>query len=196
MTTYIVSEDIEGLIFDFDGTIVDSMPVHFLSWKAAFGAFDARFTETFFYDHAGFSLIDVVKAYNREQGTSLSPEAVVAKKDAAHAAYLDRTRPIPVVVDLIERYHGRLPMAVATGNSRRLTEPLMEKLNLTRFFDGVVFGEDVENSKPHPDCFIEAARIIGVPPQRCEVFEDGDPGIEAARRAGMKVTDIRAWLQG
>ena len=191
---YTISKDIAALIFDFDGTIVDSMPVHFLSWKATFAAFGASFSETFFYDHAGFSLIDVVKAYNREMGTRLSPSEVVAQKDANHLVYLDRTRPIPVVVSLIERYHGRLPMAVATGNSRRLTEPLMAKLNLARFFDAVVFGEDVKNSKPHPDCFLEAARRIGVPPEKCEVFEDGAPGIEAAKRAGMQVVDIREWL--
>ncbi len=193
--SYEVAEDIEGLIFDFDGTLVDSMPSHYLSWRAAFGAFGATFTERFFYDHAGVSLIGVVTAFNREMGTSLPPVEVVTKKNAHHVTYLDQTKPIEPVLDIVRRYHRRLPMAVATGNSRTLTAPLMERLDLGKYFDAVVFGEDVQKGKPDPESFLTAARMIGVEPNRCEVFEDGLPGLEAARRAGMKVTDIRPWLR-
>jgi HAD superfamily hydrolase (TIGR01509 family) len=191
---YEVSKEIQGLIFDFDGTIVDSMPSHLLSWKAAFSAFGRTFSERFFYDHAGFSLIGVVEAYNNEMGTALVPSAVVAAKDENHLAYLDQTKPIPQVLDIVRHYHGRLPMAVATGNSRRLTVPLMDTLKLAKYFKVVVFGEDVVKGKPDPECFLKAAHAMGVPQERCEVFEDGDPGIEGARRAFMKVTDIRPWL--
>ena len=142
--SYEVTAEIEGLIFDFDGTIVDSMPAHYLSWKEAFSSFGADFSESFCYDNAGMSLIAVVEAYNRETGADLPPAEVVALKDRCHVAHLPSMRTIPQVMEVVERYHGVLPMAVATGSTRRLTLPLMEQLGLTAYFDAVVFGEDVE----------------------------------------------------
>ena len=192
---YEISKDIDALIFDFDGTLVDSMPSHLLSWQAAFGAYGQTFTEQFFYEHAGVSLTGVVEAFNRAMGTALSPAAVVAKKDSRHSAYLDKIRPIPTVMEIVRHCYGHLPMAVATGNSRALTEPLMASLDLTKYFNTVIYGEDVRDGKPDPECFLKAAGALGVSPSRCEVFEDGDPGILAARRAGMKVTDVRPWLK-
>ena len=192
---YQVTHGIQGLIFDFDGTLVDSMPAHLLSWKAAFSAFGMAFSERFFYDNAGLSLIGVVEAYNREMRTNLPPADLVALKNTKHTAFLDEIRAIPQVLEVVERYHGVLKMAVATGSTRNVTEPLMARLNLRGYFDAVIYGEDVENGKPHPDSFLKAARAMNVPPQTCEVFEDGDPGLEGAKRAGMKATDIRPWLR-
>lgn len=194
--TYTVTPEIKALLFDFDGTIVDSMPAHCHSWVDAFSAFGAAVSERFIYDHAGVSLIGVVKIYNQQNGTDLSPSEVVTEKDRRLIAHLDEIRIIPEVMRIIERYHGVLPMAVVTGNSRNLTEPLMKRLNLTRYFETVIFGDEVENGKPHPEGFLKAAMTIGAAPHQCEVFEDGDLGLEAGRRAGMKVTDIRPWLEG
>ena len=193
--TYRISANIRGLIFDFDGTIVDSMPIHYLSWREAFATCHADFSEDFFYRHAGVSLVKVVEHYNAEHGTFLSPEAVVRLKDDAHAKYLPQTTLIPPVMQIIEAYHGKLPMAVATGNSKNLTAPLLERLALEKFFDAVVYGDDVHHPKPHPECFLKAASLIDVPASACEVFEDGEAGLEGARRAGMKATDIRPWLE-
>lgn len=191
---YSISSTVRALIFDFDGTIVDSMPIHFLSWREAFSSLGAVFDEKFFYENAGVSLVGVVETYNRHNGTALSPQEVVARKDAAHLKYLPHTPIIPQVVDVIKANHGILPMAIATGNSRNLTEPLISSLGLQRYFNAIVYGEDVENPKPHPDCFLKAASMLEVEPSWCEVFEDGDAGIEGAKRAGMKATDIRPWL--
>jgi HAD superfamily hydrolase (TIGR01509 family) len=194
--TYKIAKEIDGLIFDFDGTIVDSMPAHLLSWREAFSSFGAPFTERFFYDSAGASFIGVVERYNREMGTDLPPNEVVRLKNKSHVAHLSMTRTIPQVMSIIERYHGVLPMAVATGNSKSMTAPLMDRLKLTQYFVAVVYGEDVKNSKPDPECFLKAAQAIHVAPEKCEVFEDGDLGLEAAKQAGMKATDVRPWLPG
>ena len=191
---YTVSPSTKGLIFDLDGTIVDSMPAHLLSWQAAFRAFGETFTEEFCYAHAGVSLTGVVEIFNRENGTSLSPEAVVSKKDEAFVTYLDRIRPIPQVLDILKRYNGKLPMAVASGNTRPLSVVLLERLGLIEYFDALVFGEEVSTPKPDPESFLTAARLMGVPPKTCEVFEDGDHGLAAAKRAGMIAVDIRPWL--
>lgn len=192
--TYQVTSDIQGLIFDFDGTVVDSMPAHYLSWRAAFSSYGCDFSEQFCYDNAGLSLTGVVALYNREMKTDLPPDDVVALKGRHHVAFLDEIEPIPQVLAVIRRYHGRLKMAVATGSVRELTEPLMARLDLARYFETVVCGEDVAHGKPHPASFLKAASAMTVPAARCEVFEDGDAGLEAARRAGMKATDIRPWL--
>lgn len=191
---YAISEDIRGLIFDFDGTIVDSMPVHFLSWREAFAKHGADFTESFCYRHAGVSLEGVVKLYNEAYGTSLNPALIVAQKDEAHQKYLFQTPVIPQIIDIINSNFGKRPMAVATGNTRKLTEPLMNHLGLQKYFRTVIYGEEVTHPKPHPESFLLAAAAIGVEPAHCEVFEDGDAGLEGARRAGMKATDIRPWL--
>ena len=191
---YNVSPSTQGLIFDFDGTIVDSMPAHFLSWQEAFSAFGETFLEPFFYAHAGVSLIGVVEAYNRENSTALSPTAVVKSKEQAFRRHTDRIVPIPQVLDVMNQYRGRLPMAVATGNTRLHTLPLMERLGLRDYFDALVFGDDVSKPKPSPECFLKAANLIGVSPEHCVVFEDGVPGLEGARRAGMTAVDIRPWV--
>ena len=191
---YRITENIRGLIFDFDGTIVDSMPVHFLSWKEAFALHGADFTESFCYRHAGVSLEGVVKLYNETFGTNLNPALVVSQKDDAHRKYLFQTPVIPEIFDIIRDNFKKRPMAIATGNTRTLTEPLLAHLGLNPYFKAVIYGGEVTHPKPHPESFLKAAAAMGVEPAFCEVFEDGDAGLEGARRAGMKATDIRPWL--
>jgi HAD superfamily hydrolase (TIGR01509 family) len=193
---YQISNDIRALIFDFDGTLVDSMPANLASWQESFASFGHRFDEAFFYRHAGVSLVGVVKLYNDAHGSTLDPEAVADLKTRLHVKYVPQTRLIEPVIDVVRRHHGKVPMAVASGNARTGVEAVMETLRISHFFDAVVCGEDVPLPKPAPDCFLTAARLIGVSPTSCEVFEDAAPGIEGARRAGMKATDIRQWLSG
>ncbi|MBN2715146.1 MAG: HAD-IA family hydrolase [Deltaproteobacteria bacterium] len=192
--TYLISPDTQGLIFDFDGTIVDSMPMHYLSWRESFAHFNADFPKDFFYETAGVTLPDIVSIYNQRYGTALDAEVVVMNKEIAHAKYLLSTPIIPEVMSVIEKYYDVVPMAIATGNSKKLTEPLIVKLGLKKYFKAIVYGEDVTNPKPDPECFLKAASLLNVHASQCEVFEDGDAGLTGARRAGMKAVDVRPWL--
>jgi len=95
------------------------------------------------------------------------------------------------VVEVVRKYHGALPMAVASGGTRRNIGLQLETLQLKKYFEVILSADDDIKPKPAPDIFLEAARRLGVEPEHCQVFEDGDLGLDAARTAGMLATDIR-----
>jgi HAD superfamily hydrolase (TIGR01509 family) len=192
---YIIDENIKGLIFDFDGTIVDSMPVHYLSWSKAFEMNDVIFNEEFFYEKAGLSLVSVVEEYNKRYNRDLNAKSVAELKNKLHYDYISELKLIKPVFEVIKSYSNILPMAIATGSDRDITLYTIERLKIDKYFKGIVSADDVENSKPDPEVFLKAAELINIVPEQCEVFEDGLPGLEGARAAGMKATDIRAWLE-
>jgi len=101
--------------------------------------------------------------------------------------------PIEPVIALVQKYHGKMPMSVGTGGHREAVEKTLEIIGLRKYFDILVTANDVTKHKPHPETFLRCAELMNVAPAECEVFEDGDLGIEAARRAGMIATDVRGW---
>ncbi|MBE0668196.1 MAG: HAD-IA family hydrolase, partial [Bacteroidales bacterium] len=101
--------------------------------------------------------------------------------------------PTEPVAALVRKYNGILPMAVGTGGHREAVEKTLEITGLRKYFDIIVTANDVEQHKPDPETFLRCAELMSVEPVFCEVFEDGDLGIEAAHRAGMIATDVRGW---
>ena len=102
-------------------------------------------------------------------------------------------KPVEPVINLVMQYHGKMPMAVGTGGYRRLAWKTMEIIGMVKYFDILVSSEDITHPKPHPETFLKCAELMGVEPSVCQVFEDGDLGIQAANAAGMKsvlVTDF------
>ena len=98
------------------------------------------------------------------------------------------------VTSILDLYHNKLPMSVGTGASRRSAMVQFETLQITHYFNAIVTADDVTIHKPEPHTFLKCAQLMGVEPGHCQVFEDGDLGIEAARKAGMMVTDIRPFI--
>jgi HAD superfamily hydrolase (TIGR01509 family) len=183
-----------GLIFDFDGTLADTMPLHWLAWQGISQRHGFRFSEDRFYSLGGVPTRLILAQLNQEQGLELDPLAVAREKEDAYLALLHRVRPIDMVVAIARAYHGRLPLAVATGGSRRVITQVLRQLNLRELFAAVVTSEDVTRQKPAPDIFLEAARRIQVPPSRCRAYEDTDLGLRAIRDAGMEAVDVRELL--
>jgi HAD superfamily hydrolase (TIGR01509 family) len=103
--------------------------------------------------------------------------------------------PIEPVTALVQKYHGKMPIAVGTGGHREAVEKTLEIIGIREYFDIIVTANDVKNHKPHPETFLRCAELMNLDPSECEVFEDGDLGIEAARRAGMIATDVRTWYE-
>ena len=190
-----IEPHIKGLIFDVYGTLVDTMPMHYLAWQQTAQSMGGDFPEPFFYELAGVPSVRIVEILNEKFGYGFNPQEFTEIKENLYMEkYLPTVNPIEPVVAVARKYQGRLPMAVATGAVQRVVQAALAATNLTDMFDTVVGADDVKHGKPAPDTFLEAARRLGVEPQYCLVYEDSDLGLEAAQRAGMTGIDVRPYI--
>jgi beta-phosphoglucomutase family hydrolase len=185
----------QAIIFDCDGTLADTMPLHFRAWQRTARRHGFSFPEHRFYALGGVPSHEIVALLAAEQGLVLDAPAVAHEKDELYVALIDQVEPIEPILDVVRRHHGRTKLAVASGGSRRTTGQALAHLGIERLFDAVVTAEDVGRHKPAPDVFLEAARRLGVPPERCLAFEDTDIGIRAIRSAGMTAVDVRLFAR-
>ncbi len=190
-----IPSHIRGLVFDCDGTIADTMPLHYRSWLEVLGPDAEKFPEALFYELAGMPTIDIIHLLNERHGCHLDPEVTRRRKSETFLRMLPEVRPIEPVVRLIREHAGKLPMAVATSGTRGSCQKTLEALGLLPLFQAIVTADDVARGKPAPDLFLVAAQKLGLRPEECLAFEDADLGIEAACAAGMDVVDIRPLVQ-
>ena len=183
-----------ALIFDCDGTLADSMPLHWRAWQAVAARYGFRFPEDRFYSMGGIPSRDIVRILSLEQGLALDPLAVARDKEAEYRPLIAQIEPINAVVGIALSNHGKIPLAVASGGSRKIIEQVLDHLRIKPLFKAIVTNEDIVNQKPAPDIFLEAARRVGVPPQFCRAYEDTDLGMTAIRAAGMEAVDVRELL--
>ena len=185
-----------GLIFDCDGTLADTMPIHYRAWRTIFDPHGIVFTEERFYQLGGMPTLKIIQLISAETGTELGdPTTMTRDKEAAFLETLAEVEPIARVVEIARTHRGVLPIAVATGGYRAVIEKTLDFVGIRHWFEALVCAEDTPKHKPEPHVFWEAARRLGnLEPSRCVVFEDTDIGMEAARRAGMVGVDVRDWL--
>lgn len=184
-----------ALIFDCDGTLADTMPTHYVAWTTMLEAHGIPFSQQRFYELAGMPSERIVELLSDESGVAVGDiVSMVNTKESIYLQSIAEMRRIDVVCEIALRYHGLLPLAVASGGERAVVNATVGAIGLTHIFDAVVGAEDTERHKPEPDVFIEAARRLGAEPAGCFVFEDSDLGLIAAERAGMTGVDIRPWL--
>jgi len=185
-----------ALIFDCDGTLADTMPLHFRAWQEVLAGVGIAFGEERFYQLGGMPTGKIIRLLSDETGVPVADvDAVTHAKEAAFLDLLHHVTPLDAVVRIAGDYRGKLPMAVASGGYRVVIARTLDALDLTSWFDAMVCAEDTVQHKPEPDVFLEAARRLNVAdPTRCVVFEDTDIGLEAARRAGMIGVDVRDWV--
>ena len=184
----------QGIIFDCDGTLADTMPLHWRAWQVVAARHRFRLPQDRFYALGGVPSRDILKMLRAEQGVPMDPLAVALEKEAEYLALIAQVEPINTVVGVARENYGRIPLAVASSGTRRIIEQVLERIDIRDLFQAVVTSEDVVNQKPAPDIFLEAARRIGVPPQRCRAYEDTDLGMQAIRAAGMEAVDVRELL--
>ena len=188
-----IPDQYQGLIFDCDGTVVDTMPVHYRAWCQALTPLNIQFPEERFYSFAGATSPAIVRTLAREQGITCDPYVVSRRKEDIYEASLSGLEPIPSVVAIARREQGRRKLAVASGGRILAVKASLAVIGVEQLFDAIVGMEHVTHGKPDPELFLKAAELIGVPPPNCLVYEDGDLGLEAAHRAGMGCIDVRPW---
>jgi HAD superfamily hydrolase (TIGR01509 family) len=184
--------DFGAFIFDCDGTLADSMPLYHRAWRSALASSGATFDFSWelFVSRAGMTTLLTIEGLNQQFGTTLDALIVEGHQHAEYARLVDEVKPITQVVALAREHAGRVPMSVASGGTRVLVERTLGVLGIRELFDHVLVASDVPRGKPEPDLFLLAAERMGVAPERCLVFEDGEPGIVAAVRAGMQVVRV------
>jgi beta-phosphoglucomutase family hydrolase len=183
----------QGLIFDCDGTLANTMPLHWRAWSLITQRHGLHFPEDRFYSLGGVPSRDILKMLAKEQGRSLDHIAVAHEKEEAYLPLMAEVEPIHAVVEIAKAHHGKIPMAVASGGTQKIICEVLEHLKIRHLFAAVVTCEMVTNQKPAPDIFLEAARRIGVDPKLCRAYEDTDLGLTAIRAAGMDAVDVRQW---
>ena len=186
----IPNRSFRAYLFDLDGTLADSMPLHLRSWQQATREAGGDFPVDLFWAWGGIPLTRTVEMLNERFGYGLDPAAVVHRKEQLYLTMLDEVKPIASVLAHVEAQRGRLPMAIVSGSPRLTIERTLEKLGLADRFDTVVAMEDYTHGKPAPDPFLLAAKRLGVLPADCLVFEDADAGIASAEAAGMTVVRV------
>jgi HAD superfamily hydrolase (TIGR01509 family) len=169
------------------------MPSHYEAWMSILDRYDLQMSEDRFYALGGWPTRRVADLLIAESGREIDAVRLSHEKESLFAAMLHLVRPIEPVVEVVKQHRGRLPMAVATGAVRPICEVILRQIGVQGHFDTIVSSEDVERHKPAPDVFLEAARRLGIPARHCRVYEDTDPGVEAARRAGMECVDVRTF---
>lgn len=184
----------DGLIFDMDGTLADTMPTHYIAWSRSMAALGIEFSKERFYALGGVPAGLIVEMLAEEQGKTVDARVIAEAKEELFLELLKEVQPVVPVKAIAEFHREHIPMAVATGSPKWMAEKLLKNLGMRDWFGAVVSADDVEAPKPAPETYLRAAELIGVDPKRCHAFEDTELGMQSARNAGMEVININALL--
>lgn len=190
--------EFHAYLFDCDGTIADSMPLHYVAWRDALAAWNCCFAEELFYAWAGLPVAKIISLLNEKHGLNMPVEEVERRKEGLYLESLPNLKAVPEVLEHIELQYGRIPLAVVSGSTRESVSASLRSLQLLDRFSTLVCAGDYKKGKPDPEAFLTAAARLNVKPESCLVFEDGELGIAAAKAAGMaavKVPSRRASYQ-
>ena len=186
----------EALIFDCDGTLANTMPLHYHAWRAILDPLDIPFSEQRFYELGGIPTSRIIQILSMDTGVVISSEQLdefVQRKEEIFLQELAQVTAVPVVYRIAEEYRHRLPLAVASGGYRAVVLRTLQTIGVEGWIRALVCAEDTPRHKPEPDVYLEAARRLGIPAHKCVAFEDTDIGLESIRRAGMIGYDVRPW---
>jgi HAD superfamily hydrolase (TIGR01509 family) len=182
-----------GLIFDCDGTLTDSMPLHYVAWSRTLQSYGVSFPEDRFYALGGMPSKQIVTLLSGEHGVEVDAHAAALEKEQLFIDLMQHLTPIADVIEVAQHFRGQVPMAVASGGYRHIILHQLQQIGISDWFETVVTAEDTIRHKPEPDVFLLAAERLGVPPQDCLVYEDSTLGIDAAKAAGMDFIDVRTF---
>jgi HAD superfamily hydrolase (TIGR01509 family) len=180
----------KAYLFDCDGTIVDSMPLHYVAWKKALLEWNCEFAEDLFYAWGGMPVTEIIATLNARQGLAMPVEEVQRRKEGLYFEVLPELKAVPEVLEHINASYGQIPFAVVSGSTRDSVTASLTTLGILDRFETLVCAGDYARSKPDPEPFLIAAKRLGVAPEDCLVFEDTEMGIQSATAAGMASVKI------
>ncbi len=190
-----VFEGMKGLIFDCDGTLADTMTIHTHSWQETMKHLGHDCPVDFLQPLRGMPAEEIVTRFKQTFGTDFDVKAVSDAKNQLSYERLKKVKAIMPVAKIAQDFRGKLPMSVVSGGTAKNVLRTLKAIGMADFFEAVITADDGLRPKPDPQMFIEAAKRMDVPPELCEVFEDGDPGFQAARAAGMPYVDVRPYVK-
>jgi beta-phosphoglucomutase family hydrolase len=180
----------KAYLFDCDGTIADSMPLHFVAWTTVLAEYGAAFDEETFYAWGGMPIVEILSTLNALQGLDMPVAQVAERKEELYYEILPELKAVPEVLEHIHDKHGHIPFAVVSGSTRESVIASLRTLGILDRFDTLVCAGDYKKAKPDPEPFLLAAARLGVEPKDCLVFEDTDMGIASATAAGMQSVKV------
>lgn len=178
-------DEFKALIFDMDGTLVDSMPLHLAAWQQLAAECGFQCDPDWLYAHGGVPSRKIAAMLIAQHGLTLDPADMARRKTAYYVERIGEATPFPAMMQLVREQYGRKPMAIGTGSLRSNAETILAQSGLGHFIQAVVAADDVSAHKPAPDTFLRAAALLGIAPGDCLVFEDTAIGRQAAQAAGM-----------
>ncbi len=182
---------IAALIFDMDGTLVDSEPLHHQAWRQTLQAHGVdSFSWEQFMVYIGTSNEKVAADFIASAGLQLEVTELVRRKQSIYLQMIERLQVLPGVRTVLQRFAPCCRLAVASSSHLLELERILAVHRLEQCFTAVVGGDMVTRKKPEPDIYLETCRLLALPPDRCVAFEDSTAGVLAASRAGLKVIAV------
>lgn len=178
-------EQYDALIFDMDGTLVDSMPLHLDAWQITSDEFRLSFDRALVNSYGGIPTRKIVAMLAEQQGVTLDIDAFTRRKIELYLQRIGEVNVFPAMAELVKAQYGKIPMGIGTGAPRDQAQQILRNTGLDALIPVLVSADDVHNHKPNPDTFLKVAELLGVDPHRCLVFEDTQIGIQAGKAAGM-----------
>ena len=177
---------IRAIVFDMDGVLVDTEPLHIRAWKRLFGGMGVEVSEQEYLDAIGVADDDFVRKLIARHGLSHSVHEICGGKNSIYKEILrEEVRPFPGALELLQALDGQCPLALVSSSWRADVDIVLDKFGLRGFFKVVVVKEDVRKRKPDPEAFLMAAQALGVDAEACVAIEDSISGVTAAKAAGM-----------
>lgn len=180
----------EAVIFDMDGVVIDSEPLHERSSRLVLAQHNLEIEDAIFNDFKGSTDRTILEYLVAENNLDVSVETLLQKKRSTYASLIDELQPIYGVVSFINRISDEYRLALTTSASRRNKELAFSKFNLHRFFEVVITSDDINNPKPDPEPYLETTSRLQLAPQDCVVIEDSFNGVRSAAAAGCTVVGI------
>ncbi len=185
---------INAVIFDLDGVLIDSEPLHAMADTQLLIESGINVPQNYFDRFVGWTNKAMWEQIKKEYPLKLSYEELTGRQMTLKLKLLKETdsRPVTGIVELLTALRTKnVPMAIASSSPRQFIVAVIEKIGIEHYFTCWISGEEVERSKPEPDIFLKAAELLKVNPQECIVIEDSESGTVAAKRAGMKCIGYR-----